>query len=248
MLGSTSGSGHNERHWANFNQGDLSTAGIGGYTHYDWNDWCIGDCFDYCVFYDNDPCHRVETIGGGLATEISWAANTDNWECLFPGWTPGGRMGEYGMNLAVGSVVSQQTINITQIPKGEGNETVLQGDFWISSPVDDIAPLFLDDFNNRDSYKINGLDENVVPVVDKKYSSKNAHISITRMQGVINIKTAQDKPYKVDLFHADGRLIYSKSGYGNGEIRIAGLAKRGIYLAKVQSGVYKTFQRVITAK
>ncbi|MBD3321259.1 MAG: hypothetical protein GF350_09215 [Chitinivibrionales bacterium] len=211
VIGGTGGSGHNERNLSTVDLQTMQRASLAKYTHDDWNNWCTGDCFDYCVEYNNDPCYRIETVGGGLATVVNWSANSDKWECLYSGWTPGGRFGEWGMNLIVTNHVDKKSINITQIPKGQGSGEVMQGHFWISSPVEDIVPELVEDLNNRDTYKIAGLDEGAMPL-RKVARQENLYSASVRSSGesgiLLSIPGTGVK--KVKVFDARGILVSAK--------------------------------------
>ncbi|MBD3320798.1 MAG: hypothetical protein GF350_06865, partial [Chitinivibrionales bacterium] len=96
---------------------DLQTINpVKGFKILNWNEWSVDDFFQYCVSYNNDPCYRVEKVGGGGYTEHFWCRNSEYWLCNIVGWSPGGRFGENGSNVALINWKDEISMNVSRFP------------------------------------------------------------------------------------------------------------------------------------
>ncbi|MBD3320416.1 MAG: hypothetical protein GF350_04890 [Chitinivibrionales bacterium] len=93
------------------------------------------------------------------------------------------------------------------------------GDFWVSDPIEDIAPGYIDDFRNRASYTIDGTDTELEMRVNTLMPDIAGRGRIHRMFDVSNISRGRDivlnfgdKINKsIKIFNCNGQMIFSAS-------------------------------------
>jgi hypothetical protein len=99
----------------------------------------------------------VETVGVGSATYgNSFSVNSDKWECLLSGWSPGGREGGNGRNMVLMNYTDKISFNVSRALRRDGGSASDQvtphcvkttqwqlgeaTSFFVSGPREDILP------------------------------------------------------------------------------------------------------------
>ncbi|MBD3322911.1 MAG: hypothetical protein GF350_17575 [Chitinivibrionales bacterium] len=188
-----------------------------------WDDWALDSSMKNEAYNDKTLQYTgfYQVIGGGNSTQGGWSSNSNHWAMMICGWAPQGRDLENGANLIGLNFIREQTLPFTHnyceydtINNPEGIRYIAyNGDIWISDPVEDIAPGYIDDFNNRDAYTIEGTDTEVdarVNVLWENVGVKDCNgIRVDKHSG-LTFSLKDRKNVRIEVYSGLGKLIYSQ--------------------------------------
>ncbi|MBD3343598.1 MAG: hypothetical protein GF401_00895 [Chitinivibrionales bacterium] len=221
------------------------------FNKWDWNDWAV-DTTTYS-FCDIDPstgqCAEwkpVEYIGCQLHTLSDWAVNSEKWTCMTLGWGGMGRYMEDGGNIVTMNPEQEKSLLLTNHPPKNDSinnpdgdvRKVWHGALWISAPEEDIAPGYMEDILNRDSYHIEGTDSlaGQIPIT--------IPVEISEVAGKGCLSRAKDNTWTIILPHegrytakvydARGKQVSQVNGFGSRAIVPAGRLAAGIHFALIE--------------
>ncbi|MBD3344157.1 MAG: hypothetical protein GF401_03740 [Chitinivibrionales bacterium] len=241
-------------------QQDRSVGEDGNIDHIMWNSWSVDTLLKNQVYDDKNHVYRdgiYQTIGGGNLTIGGWSTNSDYWALMYCGWSPQGRDFEDGSNIIAMNWQKEKTLNLTRHPckydtinNPEGYaEKAWNGDFWISAPVEDIAPGYIDDYNNRDSYEIDGTDIEVASLFDR-FDPANDQAGlrgavVQKSNRGLKIQLPQKGKYLVEIFDARGRMERRIHCESTTIIPLKSL-KPGVKLVNISNGTAVVWTESIT--
>ncbi|MBD3322702.1 MAG: hypothetical protein GF350_16490 [Chitinivibrionales bacterium] len=236
--------------------GNRGSIGVvwGDVYYYMWDDWAVDSTLIHEA-YDDDFVTSLgfqQVVGSGNHTLGGWSSNSDYWAVMFTGWAPEGRDLVSGSSiLALGFFREEimmfthhtSTVDFARNPD-QNMYIAWHGDVWISDPVEDIAPGYIDDFNNRDSYTIPGTDTELDPRMDALWSSVSAkNRNYAAFENIPDIsdngsmlEICDHDNMRVEIYAASGRLLYSRLA-AEGWIEIPRkILSRGVNFLRIASG------------
>ncbi|MBD3343654.1 MAG: T9SS type A sorting domain-containing protein [Chitinivibrionales bacterium] len=216
---------------------------------YMWDDWAL-DSSLINEIYDNDNgiyVGRQQVIGGGNLTLGGWSCNSDHWALMVTGWAPEGRDCSNGANIIGLNFIREQTMPFSHnycefdtINNPDGIAYIAwHGDIWISDPVEDIAPGYIDDFNNRDTYTIDGTDTEIDPRMNALWENvgvkdcRGIKINKSSSDG-LTLSLSERKNVRIEVYNGLGKLIYSRKIQSQ-QIRVSrSILHRGVNMITVK--------------
>ncbi|MBD3322428.1 MAG: hypothetical protein GF350_15105 [Chitinivibrionales bacterium] len=239
-------------------QQDASFGNNGNIDNIMWDLWAVDSCLMNQIYRNGSYMDRWQVIGGGNLTLGGWSANSDRWACMYTGWAPEGRDMIDGANVVGINFYEEKTLLLTHnacewdtVNNPDGHtEIAWNGDFFITSPQEDIAPGYIDDFLVRDSYHIEGTDRETgdfpVTVDLPTHSSGISKDLIIRKAGNLLVGIPAGRSGIVTLADPLGRIVFRAPVQQASPVVIPGSCmNRGVYAVKLTYGNTVRVHKVI---
>ncbi|MBD3322107.1 MAG: hypothetical protein GF350_13495 [Chitinivibrionales bacterium] len=228
-----------------------------------WDEWTLDSTMKNEIYNPKvtpgEYTGQYQVVGRGNLTLGGWSSNSDHWALMVTGWVPGGRQIEesgsniLGLNFMRGEVMpfTHNYCKYDTVNNPDGDRIVAwHGDIWISDPVEDIAPGYIDDFNARRSYQIEGTDQEVaaehehlvfpdgvhsrrqIPEEQERYFIDNMTISLDNGQS-----------YSIEIVNSRGQTLFSKSVHAQQSSVPAELLRSGVTILQVRDRNRKLVSR-----